>query len=109
MSDYYRRQSNNLGCHCRAVAVDYHATGNVHLDAPVHSAYSEPYCSTSLSLVEKTYDALLGEGSQKGDTEKALLVSDLGWTRQDAYDVRSTLISFEKLWDAPGMEEYDEL
>jgi hypothetical protein len=109
MSDYYRRQGNGLAYHCHAVAGEQYATGNVHLDAPLHAAYPESCYSTSLSLVEKTYEALLGEGSQKGNTRRALLVSDLGWTRQEAHEVRATLTSFEKLWDAPGMEEYDDL
>ncbi len=33
----------------------------------------------------------------------------LGWTQQEAADIRTQLIGFEELWNAPGMEEYDKL
>jgi hypothetical protein len=37
------------------------------------------------------------------------LVSDLGWTREQAAQVRATLQAFEADWNAPGMEAYDKL
>jgi hypothetical protein len=35
------------------------------------------------------------------------LVSDLGWTREQAAQVRASLQEFDEDWDAPGMEEYE--
>jgi hypothetical protein len=37
------------------------------------------------------------------------LVSDLGWSRKRAAQVRASLAIFEADWNAPGMEGYDEL
>jgi hypothetical protein len=39
--------------------------------------------------------------------EKQHLVSDLGWTRKRASQVRAALRVFEDDWNAPGMEAYD--
>jgi len=36
-------------------------------------------------------------------------IKELGWTREEAADVRARLSSFEQGWDAPGMEAYDDL
>jgi hypothetical protein len=36
-------------------------------------------------------------------------ISELGWTREQAAQVRASLGAFEADWDAPGMEEYDKL
>lgn len=33
----------------------------------------------------------------------------LGWTKEDAFEARARLISFEDDWNAPGMEAYDEI
>ncbi|HWQ69580.1 MAG TPA: hypothetical protein VN494_06470, partial [Patescibacteria group bacterium] len=38
-----------------------------------------------------------------------MLIGDLGWTREQAYETRLRLRAFEEDWDAPGMEIYDEL
>ncbi|MCX6089874.1 MAG: hypothetical protein NTX88_05830 [Candidatus Atribacteria bacterium] len=40
---------------------------------------------------------------------KSMLVENLGWTREQAKETRLRLSVFEKDWDAPGMELYDEL
>jgi len=48
-------------------------------------------------------------GDTDTDTDKKQLIHCLGWTQQEADDIRMQLISFEELWDAPGMEEYDKL
>ncbi|MFZ5786790.1 MAG: hypothetical protein ACOY3Y_10145 [Acidobacteriota bacterium] len=40
---------------------------------------------------------------------KVLLISDLGWTRDETAEVKTSLSSFERLWDVLGMEAYDEL
>lgn len=38
-----------------------------------------------------------------------MLISDLGWSREQALETRMRLRTFEEDWDAPGMEDYDEL
>jgi len=38
-----------------------------------------------------------------------LLIADLGWTVQEAWETRTRLIAFEEDWNVPGMELYDEL
>ncbi len=38
-----------------------------------------------------------------------LLVKDLGWTQHQVAETRTRLASFEEDWDAPGMEEYDNI
>ena len=41
--------------------------------------------------------------------KKELRVADLGWTVNEAREARARLAAFEEDWDAPGMEEYDNL
>ena len=36
-------------------------------------------------------------------------ISEIGLTREEAFDSRVRLATFEKDWNAPGMEAYDEL
>jgi mRNA interferase MazF len=36
-------------------------------------------------------------------------ISELGWTREQAAQVRASLQAFDEDWDAPGMEDYDRL
>lgn len=38
-----------------------------------------------------------------------LLVSDLGWTREEALAVYAELAAFEEDWDIPSMSAYDAL
>jgi hypothetical protein len=38
-----------------------------------------------------------------------LLVSDLGWTKEEAQETRARLAALEEDWDVPGMEAYDAL
>lgn len=38
-----------------------------------------------------------------------LLVSDLGWSTEEAKETRARLAGLEEDWDAPGMEAYDQL
>ncbi len=40
---------------------------------------------------------------------RRLLLTDIGWNRLDARETRARLAAFEKDWDAPGMEGYDDL
>ena len=38
-----------------------------------------------------------------------LLVSNLGWSAEEAKETRARLAALEEDWDAPGMEEYDHI
>ncbi|MBI5344412.1 MAG: hypothetical protein HZB83_03600 [Deltaproteobacteria bacterium] len=38
-----------------------------------------------------------------------MLISELGWSREQALETRMRLRTFEEDWNAPGMESYDEL
>ena len=38
-----------------------------------------------------------------------LLVSNLGWSGEEAKETRTRLAALEEDWDAPGMEAYDRL
>jgi hypothetical protein len=40
---------------------------------------------------------------------RQILVSDLGWTREQAAQIRASLQAFDEDWNYPGMEEYDRL
>lgn len=42
-------------------------------------------------------------------TSSPLLVSDLGWSAEEAKETRARLAALEEDWEAPGMEEYDSL
>jgi len=42
-------------------------------------------------------------------SQKALWVSDLGWSETEASETRGRFRSFEEDWEAPGMEAYDEM
>lgn len=42
-------------------------------------------------------------------TAGPLLVSDLGWSAEEAKETRARLAALEEDWDAPGMEDYDHL
>jgi hypothetical protein len=45
-----------------------------------------------------------------GAVDRRLLrLSDLGWSQDEAAEVRMRLIQFEDDWDSPGMEAYDAL
>jgi hypothetical protein len=38
-----------------------------------------------------------------------LMVSDLGWSPEEANETRARLAGLEEDWEAPGMEAYDHL
>ena len=42
-------------------------------------------------------------------TDSSLLVSDLGWSFEEAQETRARLAALEEGWEAPGMEAYDHL
>jgi len=41
--------------------------------------------------------------------EQEARIQHLGWSEEEASQVRASLQSFEEDWDAPGMDAYDEL
>ena len=53
--------------------------------------------------------------SSKGKPQNAqaaaglLLVSNLGWSAEEAKETRARLAALEEDWDTPGMEDYDHL
>jgi uncharacterized protein (UPF0335 family) len=44
-----------------------------------------------------------------GKAHKERSIQDLGWSEEEAREVRASLQSFEEDWSAPGMDAYDEL
>jgi hypothetical protein len=55
-------------------------------------------------------------GPSKGKPQNAqaaagrlLLVSNLGWSAEEAKETRARLAALEEDWDTPGMEDYDHL
>jgi hypothetical protein len=63
--------------------------------------------STDVSL-----GAIKPKGKQTRNTQATdtpLLVSDLGWSPEEAKETRARLAVLEEDWDAPGMGEYDHL
>jgi hypothetical protein len=51
-----------------------------------------------------------GKQVQKAQaTATPLLVSDLGWSAEDAKETRARLAALEEDWEVPGMEAYDHL
>lgn len=44
-----------------------------------------------------------------GKTQESHSIQDLGWSEEEASEVRASLQSFEEDWNAPGMDAYDEL
>jgi hypothetical protein len=63
----------------------------------------------SSSGSEKYYRARVGESTGETSRRGALLINDLGWTQEEAAEVRARLASFAVGWDAPGMDAYDDL
>ena len=63
-----------------------------------------------------TADPSQEAGSSKGkpgrmaqSVSAPLLVSNLGWSVEEAKETRTRLAALEEDWDAPGMEAYDRL
>lgn len=62
------------------------------------------------SFVSHTKEAEKNEKSPNLQTTDSLhLVSELGWTPEQAAQIRASLQSFDEDWNAPGMEAYDRL
>ena len=51
--------------------------------------------------------ALEDEEQKATESRYALLVENLGWTKEEAWEARARVCSFEDDWNAPGMEDYD--
>jgi hypothetical protein len=43
------------------------------------------------------------------ESQRCLLISDLGWSAEKASETYMRLRHFEEDWDAPGMDAYDDL
>ena len=52
-------------------------------------------------------EELAAEASDKA--HKGRSIQDLGWSEEEAREVRASLQTFEEDWNAPGMDAYDEL
>lgn len=52
-------------------------------------------------------EELAGAASGKAPRERR--IQELGWSEEEARQVRSSLQSFAEDWEAPGMDAYDEL
>ena len=51
-----------------------------------------------------------GKPDRKAQTTTGpLLVSNLGWSSEEAKETRARLAALEEDWEAPGMEAYDHL
>ena len=59
--------------------------------------------------IEELIDAVREEPNPRVIRSEALLISNLGWTREETADTYHRLRSFAQDWDMPGMELYDAL
>ena len=59
--------------------------------------------------IEELIEAVREEPDHRVSRGEALLISNLGWTQEEAADTYHRLRSFAEDWDAPGMERYDAL
>ncbi len=65
-----------------------------------------------MSNTNTSPEAIASKGKQVRKTQATatlLLVSDLGWSAEEAMETRARLAALEEDWEAPGMEEYDHL
>ncbi len=97
--------------------------GDIYLDllggAPVSSPQAilphKQYVNIpgSYTILPTSSFAALIEGTPKfqfkSKSRQMRLISNLGWSREQAIITRLRLRTFEEDWDAPGMEDYDEL
>ena len=57
-------------------------------------------------------EAVSSKGKPNRNAQAAavlLLVSNLGWSAEEAKETRARLAALEEDWDTPGMEDYDHL
>jgi len=111
MSSTWRGQGSGTAFLCRSASVGSCGSGQVCLNVPIPSSlHEQPLAwSRSESSVEEQYNQMLNEGTQTDTTKRVLLIAELGWTKEEAAEVRARLSSFEQFWDAPGMDAYDGL
>lgn len=53
--------------------------------------------------------AMRGPNRPSAKFKRPLLISDLGWTKEQASEARFRFRNFAPFWDVPGMEVYDEM
>lgn len=75
------------------------------------SIFTEPSTSISPKATVRSDESCrpLSEDGQGNPGGQGQPIEELGWTREEAAEVRARLSSFEQGWDAPGMEAYDDL
>ena len=65
-----------------------------------------------MGKTDVSQEAVSSKGKPNRDAQAAaglLLVSNLGWSAEEAKETRARLAALEEDWDTPGMEEYDHL
>jgi hypothetical protein len=65
-----------------------------------------------MSNIDTSHEADSSKGKPSRMAQSAtapLLVSNLGWSAEEAKETRTRLAALEEDWDAPGMEAYDRL
>ncbi len=69
-----------------------------------------------MAIEKGTTEIPLEDGSPKGKPGRKpqapagpLLVTDLGWSAEEARETRAPLATLEEDWDTSGMEAYDHL
>ncbi|HEY7420333.1 MAG TPA: hypothetical protein VH593_34460 [Ktedonobacteraceae bacterium] len=64
------------------------------------------------ATLAKRFQEIVREALAAGTSGKAHeghSIQELGWSEEEASEVRASLQSFEEDWNAPGMNAYDEL
>lgn len=75
-----------------------------------YGVFERPNYTNIQSELQRWYREFLCESTPRAERDVVLLIEkDLGWTREEAAEVRARLSSFSSGWEAPGMEDYDEL
>ena len=49
------------------------------------------------------------EATTTRETQKPLLIHELGWSEEEVKETYYRFLTFQEDWEAPGMEAYDEL
>jgi hypothetical protein len=65
-----------------------------------------------MSNTDTSQEVISSKGKPSRTAQPAaasLLVSNLGWSVEEAKETRTRLAALEEDWDAPGMEAYDRL
>lgn len=79
----------------------------------LHNYRDIPSLWVNVSTIGVSPDWLILHESKQAVTsvlvKSELLVSSLGWTKEEALETRMRLRAFEEDWEAPGMEGYDDI